>query len=174
MRRGFYPVMLSIVLACLCLASSVPPVFAASAHVSASALRGSSAAPVHRWRRAHWQRNSPGRWGFWHLSELNQYRHGNSDFNSPKYSVGHNIGNSGNSGHNRGWNQDNDSSGGNQLIAGNRLAHFRRINQYYYGNSDFNNPAYHRGYNQENNGNSGLNDGINQDNSSNDGNQIIG
>ena len=134
-------------------------------------------APLYRVRRAHW---SPRRAWWWHVShegapgEINQFRSGNSDFNNPIRSIGHGISNTGNSGHNRGRNEDNDTNDGNQILTPSHLGRFRRVNQYNYGNSNYNNPVLHIGYDQINNGNSGTNDGLNQDNSSNGGNQIVG
>ena len=174
MKKGFCLVILSLLLACLGLAGTALPASAASEHAASSAIKLEQ---THKWRRGSWYHNRD----WWHFShggaaprEINQFREGNSNFNNPIHSVGHGIGNTGNSGHNRGRNEDNDGSDGNQIITPSRLIGYRRVNQYYHGNSNFNNPISHLGYDQANNGNSGTNDGLNQDNSSNGGNQIIG
>ena len=168
---------LSLLLACICLSGTTLPVFAAPERVAISAAQAVRTTPMHKWRGGSGYHSRGWWWRFFHRGsnsqEINQFHQGNSGFNNPIYSVGHDIGDTGNSGHNRGRNQDNDSNGGNQLVTTNRLRGHRRVNQYYYGSSNYNNPVYHRGYNQANNGNSGLNDGLNQDDSSNGGNQII-
>lgn len=179
MRKGLFLVILSVTLACLGLSGTALPAFAAPARLTASVNLESGATPVHKWRRGSHSPGLAGRRRFYHRGfgshELNQSHWGNSNYNNPVYTVGgHGQGNAGNAGHNRGHNQDNSLNGGNQLVALHRLRGYRRINQDYYGNSNYNNSAVHRGgYNQGNTGNSGTNDGLNQDNDSNGGNQII-
>lgn len=178
-RKGLCLLILSVLLACLWLASTAVPVFAAPAHVAIPVHQVSRAHPLQRWQRGG---RYPGRIGWWRFphrsygsQELNQTYRGNSNFNNPIYTVGgHGQGDSGNAGHNRGHNQDNSSNGGNQLVTLHRLRGYHRINQCYYGNSNYNNSVVHRGgYDQGNTGNAGTNDGLNQDNSSNSGNQIL-
>lgn len=178
-RKGFYLLLLSVLLACLCLAGTAVPAFAASAQVAISAHQASSAVPVHRWKRgnrypgrAGWRRFPHGGYG---SQELNQSHWGDTNYNNPVYTIGgHGQGDSGNDGHNRGHNQDNSINGGNQLVTVQRLRGYHRINQCYYGNSNYNNGVVHRGgYDQGNTGNAGTNDGLNQDNSANGGNQIV-
>lgn len=178
MKNGLCLLILSLLLACSCLMENTLPAFAASRHAAIVATRIEQVVPTYKWKtRTRYHSRS---W-WWHVShggspapEINQFHEGNSGFNNPIYSVGHDIGNTGNSGHNRGHNEDNDTNSGNQLMATSHLRGFHRVNQYYYGNSNYNNPIHHWGYNQANDGNSGVNDGLNQDNNTNSGNQIIG
>ena len=178
MKKSLCLVILSSSIICQCLAGTALPAFAASQRMARSTTRVEQVIPIHQWERGSWY---PGRAWRQHIShgafpfpEINQFHVGNSNYNNAIHSVGHGIGNTGNSGHNRGHNEDNDASDGNQIITPSHLRGFRRVNQYYYGNSNYNNPIYHQGYDQANNGNSGTNGGLNQDNSSNGGNQIIG
>ena len=81
--------------------------------------------------------------------------------------------NSGNSGINDGFNQNNNGNGGNQFIHVRETDGPLRINQFMCGTSYSDNYTVNVGVNQANSGNSGFNRGFNQDNSVNSGNQII-
>ena len=82
-------------------------------------------------------------------------------------------GNSGNSRYNGGFNQDNSSNLGNQIIHRRGLRERRRNNQFLRSSSFNSSNLYYQGHDQGNSGNSGYNHGYNQDDSSNGGNQII-
>lgn len=179
MSKSLCRVFLSLLLACLGLVSAVLPADAAPVAVKTSVISHLSTRDVQRWKgRRGWQtrfwrgRRSHGGPG---IPEINQYFHGNTDYNHFYYIVGVNRqANSGNVGVNRGHNQDNSVNGGNQMLLSGRLR-YRRVNQYYYGNSHFNRRSIRiGGYDQVNSGNDGWNRGVNQDNSSNGGNQIVG
>lgn len=86
---------------------------------------------------------------------------------------GHDQGNSGNHGYNRGYNEDNSSNSANQIINRRSAIQYRRNNQYYQIHSENSGNLRYYGYRQANSGNSGYNSGFNRDNSSNFGNQII-
>lgn len=180
MSKGLYRAIFSLLLACCCLAGAALPAYAASARVKISRSGVVATTSAHRWKgkrvfqhqswgqRLH--RGGPG------LSEINQYYHGNTDYNHFYYVVGtRHQGNSGNVGYNRGRNQDNSLNGGNQTVLSGRHVGYRRVNQYYYGDSHFGRHATRLwGYDEVNSGNDGTNRGMNQDNSSNGGNQLIG
>jgi hypothetical protein len=178
-RKVFCIALVSLLLACQCLLGTALPAFAAPARVTISSYRIALTTPAYRGRRRGWH---PKRawWHFHHRGfaglEINQYHRGNSGYGIPTITYGgHGQGNSGNGGYNRGHNQDDSGNGGNQLIISPRLSGYRRINQYSVGNSNYHNSFTHwGGYNQGNTGNSGHNIGLNQDNSLNSGNQIIG
>ncbi len=104
--------------------------------------------------------------------ENNQYVRANVNNADNKDYWGHDQGNTGNHGHNRGYNEDNSSNASNQIINRGR-ARYSRNNQHY---QIIINNAYNLryfGYRQGNSGNSGYDEGYNRDNSGNLGNQII-
>ncbi|HXR65841.1 MAG TPA: hypothetical protein VN729_07955 [Ktedonobacteraceae bacterium] len=178
MRKGFCIAIMSLLLAGQCLLGTALPAFAAPARVTTSAFQSVLTTSIYRGRGWH---HSPARW--WHFHhwgsaglEINQYHQGDSDHDIPVVTYGgHGQEDSGNTSDNRGHNQDNSSNGGNQLIVSPRLSEYRRINQYSVGHSNYRNSFTHwGGYDQHNSGNSGHNIGLNQDNSENGGNQIIG
>ena len=70
-------------------------------------------------------------------------------------------------------NEDDSSNGTNQIIMQNPFSH-RRINQSFQICVEDSSNLHYAGAVQGNSGNNGLNVGVNQDNSSNVGNQIIG
>ncbi len=86
---------------------------------------------------------------------------------------GSSQGNSGNSHYNGGFNEDNSSNLGNQIIHRPGLRERRRNNQFLRSYSLNSSNLYYWGHNQGNSGNSGHNRGYNQDDSGNGGNQII-
>lgn len=181
MNKGLYRALFSLLLACFCLAEAALPAYAAPARVKFVTTRAQVTTSVHRRRGTRALRPYSSRgWHPYHSgagsSEINQYFHGNTDFNHFKYVVGTSREeNSGNVGYNRGHNQDNSTNGGNQMLLSGRPIRYRRVNQYYYGNSHFNRRGYRfNGYDEINSGNDGTNRGVNQDNSTNGGNQIIG
>jgi hypothetical protein len=177
-RKGLCIAIVSVLLAGQCLLGTALPAFAAPARVTTSAFQSVVTTQTYRGRRWH---HSPARlWHFHHRRltglEINQYHRGDSSHGIPIVTYGgYGQEDSGNDSYNRGHNQDNSSNGGNQLIVSPRLSEYRRINQYSVGNSNYHNSFTHwGGYNQHNSGNSGHNSGLNQDNSENGGNQIIG
>ncbi len=177
MKKSVCLTLLSFLLACFCLSWTSLPVLAAPAHTTIASRQTTHTTPVSRRKGRVWHPGYP-RWGGLPpydpgFEEINQYHIGDTNFNNPANPVGHGQGNSGNHGHNRGRNQDNSSNGGNQMVLLNHSRGNRRVNQYSYGRSNYNNPRHSHGYDQGNSGNDGRNDGLNQDNSSNGGNQIL-
>jgi hypothetical protein len=172
-KKGFCLATLSLLFACFCLSYTALPAFAAPAHVTISAIQVTRTASARRWHSRTWWPH------FYHRGskglEINQYHQGDTNHDIPTTTYGgHDQGNTGNNGHNRGHNQDDSLNGGNQLIVTSRLRGYRRVNQYYSGDSNYRNSFVHwGGYDQGNTGNSGSNEGLNQDDSSNGGNQII-
>lgn len=176
MKKRFLTFIFSTLLACLCLTGTALPVYAAPTRVTTPVPRtmlAAAARPERKEGRAH----GPAWWHFPRrdpsIQEINQLHVGNGNYNNLTNPAGHDQGNTGNHGHNRGHSQDNSLNSGNQLAQLRRLGGYRRINQYTYGNNNYNNRIISRGYNQSNSGNNGLNDGFNQDDSVNSGNQII-
>lgn len=90
-----------------------------------------------------------------------------------RYFRGNNLSNSGNRGHNSGFNQDNNTNEGNQLINQGMMGRDQGHNQYYQNCLNIDISTYNIGNNQANTGNGGYNSGFTQDNSTNAGNQII-
>lgn len=90
--------------------------------------------------------------------------------------VGHNEGNSGNPGLNRGFNQDDSVDGGNQVAGQRKAIGVQANNQLIAGHGDgvsnSGNSSTSIGFDQGNSGNSGINLGNNQDNAGNFGNQV--
>jgi hypothetical protein len=90
--------------------------------------------------------------------------------------IGANEGNSGNSGLNRGFSQDNTANLGNEVSGQRRVIGTQINNQYQRqaggGESGSNNTTSYAGINQGNSGNEGINLGHNQDNAGNSGNQV--
>lgn len=173
MKKWFFVLIFGTLLVCLHLPGIALPVYAAPARVMTPARQAAPAVVQRRENRAH----SPAWWhfprGYPSIQEINQVHRGDGNYHIFLNPVGHDQNNTGNHGHNRGHNQDNSVNSGNQLSQLQRLGGYRRINQYFYGNSDYDNKIISNGYNQSNTGNNGLNDGFNQDNSVNNGNQII-
>jgi len=90
--------------------------------------------------------------------------------------IGHNEGNSGNPGLNRGFNQDDSVDGGNQVAGQRKAIGVQANNQLITGHggsgSNSGNSSTNIGFDQGNSGNSGINLGNNQDNAGNFGNQV--
>lgn len=174
MRKGLCLASLSLLLVYLCLIGTALPAFAAPAHMATSVVQTALTTPAHRWHGRAWWRH------FHHRGsaglEINQHYWGDTNHDIPTTTYGgHGQGNSGNGGYNRGHNMDDSANGGNQFIALPRLSRHWRVNQYYVGDSNYRNSFAHwGGYQQGNTGNSGHNEGLNQDNSLNGGNQILG
>lgn len=103
----------------------------------------------------------------------NQYFHGNSYSYLHFNFRGHNLNNSGNQGRNRGYAQNFGSNGGNMFINRRRTGIAQGTNQWYSGNSFSRNVGIFRGYNLNNSGNQGDNEGVNEDHGGNAGNQIV-
>ncbi|HEY0754431.1 MAG TPA: hypothetical protein VGD98_10745 [Ktedonobacteraceae bacterium] len=180
MKKGLCRAFFCLALACGCLLASALPAFAASERSASSVQRARLTTSVHKVKKRNWYLSHQAwrRYAYEGDSrqEINQFRQGNSNHDNPTFTRGgHGQGNSGNYGYNRGHSQDNSLNGGNQIINTSRLKGYRRINQYSFGNSNYRNSITHYGgYDQGNTGNSGSNKGLNQDNSSNSGNQIVG
>jgi len=102
-----------------------------------------------------------------------QYFHGNSYSYLHFNFRGHNLNNSGNQGHNRGYAQNFGGNGGNLLTNRRRTGNSQRTSQWYDGNSYSRNFGSFSGYNQNNSGNQGYNEGVNEDHGGNAGNQIV-
>lgn len=90
-----------------------------------------------------------------------------------KYYRGHNQGNSGNNGVNHGYVEDNSSNTTNQIVNRRPVVGHRINNQLFQICANNSQNFYYAGVRQGNSGNSGYNDGYAQDDSVNDGNQII-
>lgn len=90
--------------------------------------------------------------------------------------IGHDEGNSGNPGVNRGFNQDDSVDGGNQVAGQRKAIGVQANNQLITGHgggaSNSGNSSTSIGFDQGNSGNSGVNLGNNQDNAGNFGNQV--
>lgn len=86
---------------------------------------------------------------------------------------GNNLSNSGNRGHNSKFNQDNSGNEGNQMINQGIMGKNQGHSQYYRNCTNIEIHLYYQGNNQGNSGNSGYNDGFNQDDSGNAGNQMV-
>lgn len=180
MKKGLRFFILSTLVALLFLISTTSSALAATTRVSTLMARphGFAITRLHR-RSANraGRRKLRGRTGQRHdpggPEYNNQSYRGSSNSGNIMTFRGHDQNNTGNSGFNRGFNQDNSSNGGNQIMHRHRIGGRRRINQFYHGNSNNHGRTLVEGYNQNNTGNAGRNDGFNQDNSSNGGNQAI-
>ncbi len=161
MKKSAYLAILSTLIALLSLASGISPAFASTRH-STVAHRKSAAimgAENYGFHPKGWQTH-------------NQYFHGNAYSHIHFTFRGHNLNNSGNQGHNRGYNQNFGSNGGNVIVNRGRTR-YQRTNQYFDGNSFSWNHGQFEGYNQNNTGNQGFNEGSNEDHGGNAGNQIV-
>ena len=180
MKRSTYLIIVSQAVLLLLLISRPSSAFAATTHRATPDTHITQSAmniPMERdrWRPhaiASWHRFRSWRYGHYHMS--NQYLHGRCiDSWVTKSYTGNNQSNDGNRGYNGGINQDNSSNDGNQLInQGNRGGN-QVHNQYLRGCIGVGNTRTFWGSNQNNDGNGGYNRGFNQDNSGNQGNQII-
>jgi hypothetical protein len=153
---------LSIVIALACLASGAPPAFASTRQVTVAQSKfvGIIRAEKHGFHPRSWQ-------------EHTQYFHGDTYSHIHLRFRGHTQNNTGNQGHNRGYNQNFGANGGNLLINHSRTRRTQRTNQYFVGSSYGRSSLDFSGYNQNNSGNQGLNDGYNEDHGNNAGNQIV-
>lgn len=86
---------------------------------------------------------------------------------------GHDQGNSGNHGVNSGYTEDDSSNETNQILMQNPFGD-KRINQSFRVCATDSSNLYYAGVRQGNSGNNGYNTGHTEDNSLNEGNQIIG
>ncbi len=102
-----------------------------------------------------------------------QYFHGNSYSYLHFNFQGHNLNNSGNQGRNRGYAQNFGGNGGNMITNRRRREGAQRTDQWYSGNSYSRNVGNFRGFNLNNSGNQGDNEGVNEDHGGNAGNQIV-
>lgn len=162
MKKQVCLTLLSVLLALLTLASwGGAPAFASTRQAQVSRQQTASCG-----RAAHF----PVCPGFWRVH--NQYFHGNSYSYLHFNFQGHNLNNSGNEGHNRGLSQNFGGNGGN-IVSNHRAGSPQRTNQWYEGNSYSRNVGSFRGYNLNNSGNEGYNQGVNEDHGGNAGNQIV-
>lgn len=161
MKRTIHFAILGTLIAGLSLLSGVSPAFASTRQVTVSHMP--SAISIRAVRTGFHPRG-------WQTH--NQYFHGNSFSGLDLRFRGHNQLNTGNQGHNRGYNQNFSANGGN-LIVNRGRSRYQNTNQYFSGNSYSNNRINMTGYNQNNTGNQGYNEGYNEDHGGNVGNQIV-
>ncbi len=120
----------------------------------------------YRWYEHHaWYRG----WRIHH-----QISCGTGDSHLYQFYQGTNQGNTGNQGDNEGFVQANDTNNGNQVIHQGINEGFERTFQFSCGFNDSGNVTYGIGNNIANGGNQGYNGGYLQDDSGNNGNQVIG
>lgn len=116
----------------------------------------------------------PARHGYYGAPQVNnQYFRGNGNTGNHVSAVGNNLNNTGNPGWNRRYIQDNTLNAGNQLANTHSRSGYQINNQHYVGNGNVGNTFFFKGNNQGNSANTGVNDGVVQDNNSNGGNQIL-
>ena len=109
------------------------------------------------------------------VQQNNQGFQGISNSGNNALLIGHNEGNTGNAGLNRGFNQDDSVDSGNQVVGQRKAIGVQANNQLITGHggaSNSGNTATSIGFDQGNSGNSGVNLGNNQDNAGNLGNQV--
>lgn len=161
MRKCFSLAVLGISIALLSLTHGVTPAFASTWYPAVLHKPSTSVVPAEpvRWHPSGWQ-------------DHYQYFHGNSYSGDHLTFRGHNQNNSGNQGYNRRHNYNFGANAGNLVINHNKASH-QRTHQYYSGNSVGHNWGYFIGYNQNNTGNQGHNDGLNEDHGGNAGNQVV-
>lgn len=168
MKKRVCSVLLSLLLTLLLALGIASPALAATRqeanlYATTSQLVLSHSKP--RWYRSR----SP----LWRTQINNQHEQDCLINSGNKTYRGSSQGNSGNSHDNGGFNQDNSSNLGNQIIHRRDLREHRRNNQFLRSCSFNSSNLYYQGHNQGNSGNSGYNHGYNQDDSGNNGNQII-
>lgn len=161
MKKSLYPTILGLTIALFSLVSTAPTAFASTRQVSTT-HKASTASMRTVSRSCH-----PNCW-----PTHNQYFHGNAYSGLHQTFKGHNMNNSGNQGHNRSFNRSFDTNGGNLIVNHGRSSRYPRIIQHFYGNSYSRNRQYFVGYNENNAGNQGLNDGVNESHAGNAGNMI--
>ena len=163
MRKGTCFIPLGLLIMVLCIMSTVSPAFASTRQATASSAaltNATMAQPAkHRPRSSGWNEN-------------NQDSHVVATNVANKHYVGHDNGNSGNHGYNRGYVEDNSGNGAGQINNEGAIRPSRNNQRLHEVASNAYN-IYARGVRQVNSGNSGHNDGSVRDNSSNIGNQII-
>ncbi|HEY3993631.1 MAG TPA: hypothetical protein VGM01_12240 [Ktedonobacteraceae bacterium] len=161
MRKRVYLAILTTLIAGVALVSGVSPAFASTRQTTVPH------APSAMSMRAEYTSFHPRGW----LTH-NQYFHGSAYSGLHLTLQGHNQNNVGNQGYNRGYNRDFGANGGN-LIINRGWSRYQRTNQYFFGNSYNHNSLNSIGYNQNNTGNQGDNQGINEDHAGNGGNQMV-
>lgn len=159
-------ILLGLVLAMLLLLQEAPHAFASTRQ--ATIFLSNQAQRTLAIPRGH-----PPRWPLhFGRQEDNQAFQGCSVHAANKYYWGHDQGNSGNHGVNSGYTEDDSSNDTNQILIRSPFDH-RRINQSFQNCSTDSSNLHYFGARQGNSGNNGYNAGVNEDNSSNIGNQIV-
>lgn len=161
MKKRVHLAILVTLLAGLSLVSGVSPAFASTRQATTPHIRSATVI------RAEHAGFHPRGW-----QTHNQYFHGSTYSGYNLTLRGHNQTNTGNQGRNRGYNQNFSANGGN-LIVNRGRSRYQRTNQYFSGDSYDHNRLHLIGYNQNNTGNQGDNEGYNEDHGSNGGNQIV-
>lgn len=105
--------------------------------------------------------------------EENQFYRGNAFSHTRIHLRGHTQNDLGNQGVNRGVNKNYAANGGNLIVHSRKNRQHQRINQVFEGNSYSFSRINVAGYNQDNSGNQGLNEGLNVGHGANGGNQIV-
>lgn len=162
MKKSLYLALLSLAMAFFSLGNPASTVLASSRQ--SSTTNHISTASVQRGRR----------FCFPHCrTAYNQYFHGNAYSGLHETFRGHNLNNGGSQGHNRGRMIGYGANAGNLIVSRHRLSPYSSVNQHFSGNAYSRNRFHFVGYNQNNVGNQGLNEGYNEDHSANAGNQFV-
>jgi hypothetical protein len=162
MKKYLYLVLFSMLIALFSLITGISPALAASKQAAGAQRKfavSMRTAPIHF---------QPGSW-----QEHSQLFHGTTYTHIHLTFQGHNQNNTGNQGYNRGYNQNFGNNGGNMVTNHGRASQYQRTRQSFYGTSYSESGLKAIGYNQNNTGNQGVNDGYNEDHGGNAGNQIV-
>lgn len=162
MKKCLYLIIMSSTLSVLFFLLTLSPAFASSRkvtiaqHTSVASIKATQA----HFHPPSWQEHTQ-------IFRGTTYTHLHLTFR------GHTQNNSGNQGYNRGYNRSFGNNGGNLVVNRGRASQFQRTRQIFFGESYSASRLEFVGYRQNNTGNQGVNDGVNEDHGGNGGNQIV-